>query len=156
MVGPSLTPNLSTLTLQGGTSWAPAAVAKPSTTSLQPLSICSKPACALTTGSYATSCTMCNACPIKQCQAGQQLQVAGCSATSGGECVDCAIFNATWSGTACVCRANFFGDGLSCFPCPSGQTSKMGSTLIRHCFNRQRGRVHRKHDCSHRGDSGVI
>ena len=107
-----LTPPFSTIIAQGGTDWAPAAIIKPSTTSLQPLFICNKPACALAEGSYATSCTTCVACPPKQCPSGQQLQVAGCSATSGGECVDCAFFNATWGGAACVCIANLMASSV--------------------------------------------
>ena len=129
-----LTPPFRSFIAQGGTDWAPAAITTPTTTSLQPLSICNKPACALAEGSYANSCTTCDACPPKQCPSRQQLRVAGCSATSGGECVDCAFFNATWSGAACVCRASFFGDGLSCSPCPSDRTSKEGSSLIADCL----------------------
>ena len=120
---------------QGGTSWGPAAVRKSATPSLQPLFVCEKPECP--DGTFAASCETCTACPPKQCPTGQILRVAGCSGSSGGECValDCKLLNATATlgGAACICQAGFFGDGQTCLPCPTGQISKEGSTLISEC-----------------------
>lgn len=33
----------------------------------------------------------------------------------------------------CVCRANFYGDGIACMSCPTGRTSGVGTTDVLDC-----------------------
>jgi len=115
--------------LVGGTSWSRVAIEKPGTW-LDPLLVCNLPECEL--GLYPTDCTTCASCPMKSCPR-QALVLDSCNADSGGSCVDCATFNASWVGSACICLPNYFGDGRTCSACPQGTRSVVGSTDLNQC-----------------------